>query len=252
MIQDFHDGVDLLALLDIVDSPNDMFAMDKQTQPSQKSILPPKKKPFEPIVDTIAVDVPTTVTINVQTTSTTSKDSASNIVVDTLSKLRQTAPEQTPEETLNVQFNVKHEGTSSSDSKKTIENKFEQLVKVSGGSNIDVTVEKILAGLKELSGNLFKNAEVQKAKTESSTQGEKSSKLHSYEAFLKQSAEAPKVQEETVCRPEDKDREEQKFHGSSPTRSDLEKQSYIQRLFTCPAQPFHFRLSLMGEMFVGN
>ena len=44
-------------------------------------------------------------------------------------------------------------------------------------------------------------------------------------------------EEEEVCLPEDRGKE------------DAEDNAFPARLFTCPAQPFHSRLSVYGEMF---
>ena len=43
--------------------------------------------------------------------------------------------------------------------------------------------------------------------------------------------------EEEICKPEDRGKEE------------AEDDNFPARLFTCPAQPFHSRLSVYGEMF---
>ncbi len=232
LIHDFHDNVDLLALLDILDDAEDMFSLDNLPESKQKSIRPPRKKPFEPHLDTIAVEVPVpspTVTINVQASSS--------------------ATESASEGQQAVVMNVDND---KSDDHGRVEQKLQQLVKISGEPNVDLTVKKILSSLKELSDNVFKTGEAGgKVKIQVSEDG-RSFQRSSFRDLVKQAGKKTSDEENSVCRDEDRLYEEQKnlFESEQIRRAELREKSYIQGLFTCPAQPFQSRLSLMGEMFI--
>ena len=268
ILQDFHDSVDLLALLDIVETKDDLFSMDSLLMPSQKSINPPKKKPFEPNLDTLSVDVPvpaSTMTVNIQP-SFTLVTPAENTVEETISHILQSEQENVPDKSVSVLFKLDEEGNAQSDAENTlkktsknVEQKLEEMVKISSGSNIDLTVDKILAGLQEISGNLFKTVKIAGGQE---TQGNIVVKenvaynplqgIFSGLNFASGRNHSEEEKDTEMCKPEDRLFEEQKeiIERQDLLRKDLERRSYIQRLFTCPAQPFHSRLSLMGEMFI--
>ena len=271
VLQDFHDNVDLLALLDIVESEDDMFSMDMLPESSQKSINPPKKKPFEPNLDTLAVDVPvppSTMTVNIQPSFTSVTETGSTLS-ETVAQGMQSDQTNMPEKSVNVLLKL-DEGKAQVEVENTlktasqnVEQKLEDMVKMSGGSNIDVTVDKILSSLREIGGNLFKNVKVVEEKnqanmgskdkmTQSPLQGILN--LASGLNFVSGMNSSNEKEDINVCKPEDQLYEEQKqlIERQNELRDELYRRSYIQRLFTCPAQPFHSRLSLMGEMFIEN
>lgn len=265
VLQDFHDNLDLLALLDIVETQDDMFSMDSLPKPSQKSINPPKKKPFEPNLDALAVDIPipaSTVTVNIQPSFTLVRGAKTSS--ETVAHATQSNQTNMPEQSVSVFLKLDDEKLQSeaeSTLKKAsdnVEQKLEEMVKMSGGSNIDVTVDKILSSLREISGNLFKNVKVEE-KTQAKTGAEEKVAQNPPQGLLNlasglnfASGKNSSEEDSNVCKPEDQLYEEQKqlIEKQNELRYDLERRSYIQRLFTCPAQPFHSRLSLMGEMFI--
>ena len=271
ILQDFHDSVDLLALLDIVKTKDDLFSMDNLPMPSQKSINPPKKKPFEPNLDTLSVDVPvpaSTITVNIQP-SFTLVTPTENTVQETISHTLQSEQSNVPDKSASVLFKLDGEENAQSDPENTIkkasrnvEQKLEEMVKISSGSNIDLTVDKIMASLQEISGNLFKTVKITGGqKTQGSIEVKQKVAYNPLQGIFNLASDLNFVsgrnnsEEENgadICKPEDRLFEEQKeiIERQNELRKDLERRSYIQRLFTCPAQPFHSRLSLMGEMFI--
>ena len=269
VLQDFHDNLDLLALLDIVETEDDMFSMDSLPKPFHKSINPPKKKPFEPNLDALAVDIPTpasTVTVNIQP-SFTLVTGTEKTLSGSVAQAMQSDQTYMPEESVSVLFNLdegKVESQTESTLKKVsdkVEQKLEEMVKMSGGSNIDVTVDKILSSLREISGNLFKNVKVVEEKTQANTGAKEKVVQNPLQGLLNLASglnfasgrnSSEEQEDSNMCKPEDQLYEEQKqlIERQNELRYDLERRSYIQRLFTCPAQPFHSRLSLMGEMFI--
>ena len=270
VLQDFHDTVDLLALLDIIETKDDMFSMDRLPRPTQKSIFPPKKKPFEPTLATMAVDNPvpaSTMTVNIQPSFTSVMDTGKT-PSETVMSVEENSQLEMPEQSASVLLRLddgKVEVNADNNLKKTVENveqKLEQMVKLSSGSNVDSTVDKMLSSLKEISGNLFKTSvkvgeqttriSVDKKKVVGQNPLQGILNLASGLKFVSAKESSEGEEDKNVCKLEDKLYEEQKelIEKQNEIRYDLERRSYIQRLFTCPIQPFRSRLSLMGEMYV--
>ena len=256
IIQHFHDNVDLLALLGLVEPKMDVFSSPKK-KPKRKTVKP-KVQQHQQSQVTIKLDQNVKVE-NTEIKNTEEKDSG---------RIRLPLP------------------VSGKDNKNEFENRVKKLlqdVRLSPSTRDDV-VDRILNTLKDAVKTAQPSSEVSAEKDKDPKVTDSQIPEINSQADQTQSAQSnqdtPNLKEENVKEIDEKiekNTDNLKDNVNSETQSDknlddedmcsakeknteenidkLEEEfddedTVEARLLTCPAQPFYMRLSIMGEMFM--
>ncbi len=205
-----------------------------------------------------------TATISAQSSDTSTQSSA----VTTESSSTQT--HVGVQFTLDENSNPKISAESLKQTSNELQQKLESLVKLSSNPNVDSAVDQILSSLKDVAGKIFKspnplreggeiqettlNVQVDSNSFQTQARNTLQNIFNLASKLVDSQSNNSVTPDDGVCFPGDWANEEmshamemQKLRARLIT-----EESYIQDLFTCPAQPFHSRLSVMGEMFLDD
>ncbi len=275
LIHDFHDNVDLLALLDLVKPKYDMFATKKSTKGRRKNKLLKSSvqlskengpaQTLTAIVDGVTQQPATGqghseqgqgqkdehVTV-VQTTTPQTPDGAQTTSHTTIRLPKGTNIDKAVDELIKSLQNKIKVAKTVKEAQETLISTQSELTKLGQG---DMTVEataKTTVTSNSGDQTTQQTKTVSEVKIETSlTTDEGGSRTLSTEGEGKnnniEEEKMNEAEDEPVCGLDDKDKEE--ILAVDEEIEDEEVLAHRLSLLTCPAQPFHARLSLMGEMF---
>ncbi len=209
-----------------------------------------------------------TATISAQSSETSTQSSA--VTTESSSQSSTTQTHVGVQFTLDENNNPKISAESLKQTSNELQQKLESLVKLSSNPNVDSAVDQILSSLKDVAGKIFKsptpsreegenqettlNVQVDSNSFQTKARNTLQNIFNLASKLVDSQSNNSITPDDGVCLPGDRAKEEMSVAMEMQRlRARLiAEESYIQDLFTCPPQPFHSRLSVMGEMFLDD